>query len=71
VRWGPRTLDLDLLLYGDMVLDSPRLSLPHPRLHERAFAWCRPGRNRAAGHSGHGTRGCVMRVDACGIAPIG
>jgi 2-amino-4-hydroxy-6-hydroxymethyldihydropteridine diphosphokinase len=38
VRWGPRTLDLDLLLYGDMVLDSPRLSLPHPRLHERAFA---------------------------------
>jgi 2-amino-4-hydroxy-6-hydroxymethyldihydropteridine diphosphokinase len=37
-RWGPRTLDLDLLLYGDCVLDAPGLQLPHPRLHERAFA---------------------------------
>lgn len=36
-RWGPRTLDLDLLLYGDLQRDDPRLSLPHPRLHERAF----------------------------------
>lgn len=37
VRWGPRTLDLDLLLYDRLVLDGPRLTLPHPRLHERAF----------------------------------
>lgn len=37
-RWGPRTLDLDLLLYGDQVLDLPGLQVPHPRLHERAFA---------------------------------
>lgn len=37
-RWGPRTLDLDLLLYDDAVLDEPGLHLPHPRLHERAFA---------------------------------
>ncbi|MGS1078650.1 2-amino-4-hydroxy-6-hydroxymethyldihydropteridine diphosphokinase [Pseudoxanthomonas beigongshangi] len=37
-RWGPRRLDLDLLLYGDRVLDVPGLQLPHPRLHERAFA---------------------------------
>ncbi|MGB6747263.1 MAG: 2-amino-4-hydroxy-6-hydroxymethyldihydropteridine diphosphokinase, partial [Xanthobacteraceae bacterium] len=36
-RWGPRTLDLDLLAYGDLVLDSPDLTLPHPRLFERAF----------------------------------
>ena len=36
-HWGPRTLDLDLLLYGDLRLDSPGLSLPHPGLHERAF----------------------------------
>ena len=36
-RWGPRTLDLDLVLYGDIVLDDPRLTLPHPRLHERRF----------------------------------
>jgi 2-amino-4-hydroxy-6-hydroxymethyldihydropteridine diphosphokinase len=34
---GPRTLDLDLLLYGDAVIDTPRLQVPHPRLHERAF----------------------------------
>ena len=37
-RWGPRTIDLDLLLYGDGVLDEPGLTVPHPRLHERAFA---------------------------------
>lgn len=36
-RNAPRTLDLDLLLMGDQVLDTPRLVLPHPRLHERAF----------------------------------
>ena len=34
---GPRTLDLDLLLYGDGVLDEPGLAVPHPRLHERRF----------------------------------
>lgn len=34
---APRTLDLDLLLLGDMVLQTPRLTLPHPRLHQRAF----------------------------------
>lgn len=37
-RWGPRTLDLDLLLYGDVVIDEPGLSVPHPHLHERGFA---------------------------------
>lgn len=36
-RWGPRTLDLDLLLYDNLILDDPGLTLPHPRLHERAF----------------------------------
>jgi 2-amino-4-hydroxy-6-hydroxymethyldihydropteridine diphosphokinase len=36
-RWGPRSLDLDLLLYGDAVLDTPELMLPHPGLPERAF----------------------------------
>lgn len=36
-RWGPRTLDLDLIIYGDEVTDSPALTLPHPRAHERAF----------------------------------
>ena len=37
-RWGPRILDLDLLLYGDSVIDEPGLHVPHPHLHERAFA---------------------------------
>ncbi|WP_457390150.1 2-amino-4-hydroxy-6-hydroxymethyldihydropteridine diphosphokinase [Roseateles sp. P5_E1] len=36
-RNAPRTLDLDLLLYGELTLDTPRLTLPHPRLGERAF----------------------------------
>lgn len=36
-RWGARTLDLDLLFYDDLVLVSDELTLPHPRLHERAF----------------------------------
>jgi 2-amino-4-hydroxy-6-hydroxymethyldihydropteridine diphosphokinase len=36
-RWGPRTLDLDLLAYDDVSLHEPELTLPHPRLFERAF----------------------------------
>lgn len=36
-HWGPRTLDLDILLYGDLVLADQGLTLPHPRLTERAF----------------------------------
>jgi len=36
-RWGPRTLDLDLLLYGGETIDEPGLEVPHPRLTERAF----------------------------------
>jgi 2-amino-4-hydroxy-6-hydroxymethyldihydropteridine diphosphokinase len=55
-RWGPRTLDLDVIVYGDEVSDDPELTLPHPRAHERAFVlapWCAadsegqiPGRGR-------------------------
>jgi len=37
-RFGPRTVDLDLLLIDDIIVDEPGLSLPHPRLHERIFA---------------------------------
>ena len=58
-RWGARTLDLDLLLYGDAALDEPGLRVPHPHLHERAFALVPlveiapdiviPGHGRAAG----------------------
>jgi 2-amino-4-hydroxy-6-hydroxymethyldihydropteridine diphosphokinase len=38
VRWGPRVLDLDLLLYGREIIDRPGLQVPHPHLHQRAFA---------------------------------
>ena len=57
-RWGPRTIDLDLLVYGDETSDVPALQLPHPRLHERLFvlaplaelapALIVPGRGRVA-----------------------
>ena len=36
-RWGPRTLDLDILLFGDLEQDDPKLLIPHPRLKERRF----------------------------------
>lgn len=36
-RWGPRTLDLDILLFGDQVIDSPRLKVPHYHMHARPF----------------------------------
>ena len=55
-RWGPRTLDLDLILYGDLIINEPGLVLPHPRMHERSFVleplaeiapgWVVPGRGR-------------------------
>lgn len=36
-KWGPRTLDLDLLVFGEEILDLPGMHVPHPHLHERAF----------------------------------
>jgi 2-amino-4-hydroxy-6-hydroxymethyldihydropteridine diphosphokinase len=59
VRWGPRTLDVDLLLYGDLFLQEPDLVVPHPRLRERLFVleplaeialdWPVPGTGRSVG----------------------
>ena len=37
IHWGPRTLDIDLLLFDDSVMDAPQLTIPHPRLHQRHF----------------------------------
>jgi 2-amino-4-hydroxy-6-hydroxymethyldihydropteridine diphosphokinase len=37
VRWGPRRIDMDILFYDRLILETPELTLPHPRLHERAF----------------------------------
>lgn len=77
VHWGPRALDLDLLLYEQQVLGLPALRLPHPHLHERAFVLV-PMAELAARVApqlaipGHGSvRDAVMRLDACGIVPIG
>lgn len=36
-RWGARHLDIDILYFGEMIMDTPRLTVPHPRLHERRF----------------------------------
>jgi 2-amino-4-hydroxy-6-hydroxymethyldihydropteridine diphosphokinase len=37
VRYGPRLIDVDILFYNSLILDTPELTIPHPRLHERAF----------------------------------
>jgi len=37
IRWGPRTIDVDVLLYDDVVMTDEKLTIPHPRMHERAF----------------------------------
>jgi len=37
VRWGPRVIDLDVLVFGEQIIDEPGLSIPHPRLHTRVF----------------------------------
>jgi 2-amino-4-hydroxy-6-hydroxymethyldihydropteridine diphosphokinase len=36
-KWGPRTLDLDLIFYDDLILETPELQIPHPRCRERTF----------------------------------
>ncbi|MFE7318175.1 2-amino-4-hydroxy-6-hydroxymethyldihydropteridine diphosphokinase [Streptomyces sp. NPDC057555] len=73
-RWGPRTIDVDILAYQDVVSDDPRLTLPHPRAHERAFVlvpWHDvdpeaevPGRGAVAALlTGVGTDGVNLRAD--------
>ncbi|MBP2704293.1 2-amino-4-hydroxy-6-hydroxymethyldihydropteridine diphosphokinase [Microbispora sp. RL4-1S] len=70
-RWGPRTLDVDLIAVGDLRSDDPELTLPHPRAHERAFVlvpWVRadpdavlPGRGSVAA--------LLAEVDQRGVRP--
>ena len=72
-RWGPRALDLDLLLYGDAIIAHPGLCVPHPHLHERAFVLVPlaeiapdafvPGRGRVDA--------LLAMVDAQGIQALG
>ncbi|MFH8445411.1 2-amino-4-hydroxy-6-hydroxymethyldihydropteridine diphosphokinase [Streptomyces sp. NPDC018026] len=70
-RWGPRTLDVDIVAYAEVVSDDPHLTLPHPRAHERAFVlapWldvdpeaALPGRGRVAD--------LLAAVTRAGVAP--
>jgi 2-amino-4-hydroxy-6-hydroxymethyldihydropteridine diphosphokinase len=68
VRWGPRTLDLDILLYGDLIRSDRRLILPHPRMHERAFVLY-PLHDIASNLSVPGLGGVKMLLELC--PPLG
>ncbi|MEQ8756668.1 MAG: 2-amino-4-hydroxy-6-hydroxymethyldihydropteridine diphosphokinase [Coleofasciculus sp. G1-WW12-02] len=72
-RWGPRTLDLDILLFDNLIIDTPTLQIPHPRMSERAFVlvplaeiapdWLEPV-------SGCAIAQLVQRVDCSGVHPV-
>jgi 2-amino-4-hydroxy-6-hydroxymethyldihydropteridine diphosphokinase len=70
-RWGPRTVDIDILAYDDLALDEPRLTLPHPRLFERAFVLVPlaeiAGERLVAGKR---VRDALDRVDRSGIEKL-
>ena len=70
-RWGPRRIDIDLLAYDDLALDEPGLTLPHPRLFERAFvlvplAEIVPERLIR----GVAVRAALARIDASGVTRL-
>ncbi|ELS03726.1 2-amino-4-hydroxy-6-hydroxymethyldihydropteridine pyrophosphokinase [Xenococcus sp. PCC 7305] len=69
-KWGARTLDLDIILYGDLVIDNSVLTIPHPRMSERAFVlvplaeiaadWQEPVSGKAIAH-------LVSKIDCSGV----
>jgi 2-amino-4-hydroxy-6-hydroxymethyldihydropteridine diphosphokinase len=73
-RWGARTLDLDLLLFNDVILNTEHLQIPHPRLIERAFVlvplatiapdWIEP-------HSGQTIAALAQKIDQTGVKKVG
>lgn len=77
--WGPRTLDVDVIVYGDEVSDDPRLTLPHPRARERAFVlapWLDadpdagiPGQGRVSDLLAAAGRSGVRRLDDLTLRP--
>jgi len=73
-HWGPRLIDIDILFYGDLVVETPMLSLPHPSLAERAFVLV-PLADLAAElrHPvlGKSVRELLAGVDTRGIKPYG
>jgi 2-amino-4-hydroxy-6-hydroxymethyldihydropteridine diphosphokinase len=70
-RWGPRTIDIDLLAYDDLVLRDEELTLPHPRLFERAFVLV-PLAEIAGDRAIAGLRigEALARVDVAGIEKL-
>ncbi len=69
VRWGPRTLDIDIIEFGGERSDDPELTLPHPRAHERAFV-LGPWRDvdPDAALPGHGpVAGLLAKADRSGL----
>jgi 2-amino-4-hydroxy-6-hydroxymethyldihydropteridine diphosphokinase len=70
-RWGPRAIDIDLLAYDDMALNAPDLTLPHPRLFERAFVLV-PLAEIVPEHAINGVRirDALARVDVSGIEKL-
>ncbi len=72
VHWGPRRLDLDVLLYADQTIDLPELQVPHPYLHQRAFVLvplAEVAPDLSIPDRGH-VRDAAMRIEASGITPI-
>jgi 2-amino-4-hydroxy-6-hydroxymethyldihydropteridine diphosphokinase len=70
-RWGPRRIDIDLLAYDDVALDEPGLTLPHPRLFERAFVLAPLAEivpERLIG--GTPVREALARIDATGVTRL-
>jgi len=70
-RWGPRPIDIDLIAYDDLALDTPDLTLPHPRLFERAFVLV-PLAEIAAERfiAGVTVREALARIDATGVEKL-
>jgi 2-amino-4-hydroxy-6-hydroxymethyldihydropteridine diphosphokinase len=70
VRWGPRTLDVDVIAVDDETSDDPAITLPHPRAAERAFVlvpWLAVDPDAVL--AGHPVRGIVGRLDVSGVHP--
>ncbi len=71
-RWGPRIIDIDLLLYNDYVFHNEELDLPHPRMHERAFVLLPLSELESTLEiPGHGTIGALLtQLDCSGICRL-
>jgi 2-amino-4-hydroxy-6-hydroxymethyldihydropteridine diphosphokinase len=72
-RWGPRTLDIDIILFDDIIMETPNLEIPHPRMRERAFVlvplaeiapdWIEPV-------SGFAIAQLLLGLDCSGVHPL-